>query len=139
MLPSPRPPGPPLDKQQRRLLKHYRTLSEADQYALLRYAQFLADQPSATDAAALQAGETVSEPRFEPAPEGERVIAAIQRLGRTYFMIDKDRMLHETADLMTQHLAQGRPAKDVITALEALFSQHYQALTADVAASGSEA
>ena len=120
--------GLSLGKQQRQLLKHYRSLSESDRHALLRFAQFLADRPTSTDAQTGSGKEFVPEPRFEPAPEGESVIAAIRRLSRIYFMIDKDQMLHETTELMTQHVMQGRPATEVIAALEALFSDHYRSL-----------
>ena len=126
---SPNPlAGLSLGKQQRQLLKHYRSLSESDRHALLRFARFLAEQMP-MDARAGSEQESIPEPRFEPAPEGESVIAAIRRLSRIYFMIDKDRMLHETTELMTQHVMQGRPATEVIAALEALFSDHYRSLT----------
>ena len=128
MLPPNHSAGFSRDKRERQLLQHYRSLSESDRYALLRFARFLADQPMSMDAKTDQGREPVPEPRFEPAPEGENVIAAIRRLSRIYFMIDKDKMLHETTELMTQHVMQGRPAGEVIAALETLFSDHYRSL-----------
>jgi hypothetical protein len=41
-------------------------------------------------------------------------------------MVDREKMLHEIAALMTQHMVQGRPAPEVIDDLERLFAHHYQ-------------
>ena len=128
MLPPNHLAGLSRNRRERQLLQHYRSLSESDRHALLRFARFLADQPLSMDPKADRGKEPVPEPRSEPAPEGESVIAAIRRLSRIYFMIDKDEMLHETTELMTQHVMQGRPAGEVIAALETLFSDHYRSL-----------
>ena len=61
-------------------------------------------------------------------PEGEKVVAAVKRLSKTYYMLDKKQMLGATSDLVTQHLLQGRDAVDVIDELESLFAQHYRKL-----------
>jgi hypothetical protein len=36
-------------------------------------------------------------------------------------------MLNETSSLMAAHVLNGRPARDVIDDLEALFARHYDA------------
>lgn len=63
-----------------------------------------------------------------PRPAQESVIAAIKRLSQTYPMLDKTTLFHETSQLMTQHVMQGRTAVEVIDDLEALFQQHYTQL-----------
>ncbi len=56
------------------------------------------------------------------------MVAAVKRLSKTYFMLDKKSMLGETSDLVTQHVIQGRDVVEVIDELEALFSQKYESL-----------
>ena len=58
----------------------------------------------------------------------ERVVAAVKRLSKTYFMLDKSKMLGATSDLVTQHIMQGREASDVIDELEQVFIDQYQRL-----------
>jgi hypothetical protein len=41
-------------------------------------------------------------------------------------MLDRAKLINETAALMSQHLVQGRTAIEVIDDLEALFLHHYQ-------------
>ena len=124
MLPFP-PPGPAkgLSKTQRRLLERFDALSTADRETLLAFADFLASRSATAEpVVALPADE--AQPIERPAEE--TVVAAIKRLTLTYPMIDRGLVLHETSDLMSQHILQGRPAVDVIDALEALFLQHYR-------------
>jgi hypothetical protein len=52
----------------------------------------------------------------------------MKRLRKTYPMIDPDRLLDEAAGLMSAHLLGGRPAREVIDELEALFDKHYRML-----------
>jgi hypothetical protein len=42
-------------------------------------------------------------------------------------MLDRHLMLDETSTLMAGHVLRGRPARDVIDELEALFARHYGA------------
>lgn len=114
-------PPPSLNREERRLLGFWRGLGDADRATLLRFAEYLAQDSS---------GETPgqAEPLDLPRPAEETVVAAIRRLTATYPMIDKDRLLHQTSGLMTQHVMQGRAAADVIDELEQLFERHYQLL-----------
>jgi hypothetical protein len=70
----------------------------------------------------------IPEPESIPRPQDEKVVAAVKRLSKTYFMLDKKAMLGETSDLVTQHIIQGRDVVEVIDELETLFIQKYQAL-----------
>lgn len=112
-------------------------LSPADLATVARFAEFLlqrsADESvtavaAAPAAAALPVPADIPEPEAIARPEGEKVVAAVKRLSKTYYMLDKKQMLGVTSDLVTQHLLQGRDAVDVIDELESLFAQHYRKL-----------
>jgi len=106
-------------------------LSATDQAALVRFAEFLASQPAGTialPAATAPVPVEIPEPESIPRPDDERVVAAVKRLSKTYFMLDKKKMLGVTSDLVTQHVLQSRDPIAVIDELEDLFSQHYQQL-----------
>jgi len=108
-------------------------LSAVDQVTLLRFAEFLSCQSTRQFATPVATTNTpapveVPEPEPVPRPADERVVAAVKRLSRTYFMLDKKKMLGVTSDLVTQHVLQGRDAVEVIDELEDLFSQHYRQL-----------
>ncbi|TDY01540.1 Crp/Fnr family transcriptional regulator [Thiohalophilus thiocyanatoxydans] len=110
-----------MNKLENQLLDYFSRLSEEGRQSLLDYARFLAQQYPATQPVA-------DEPLDLPRPEDETVIAAIKRLSRTYPMLNKDKLLHETADLVTEHMMRGRDAAEVIDELEVIFERHYQAL-----------
>ena len=95
-------------------------LSKDEREQLLAYAEFM-EQRSA-HAHQVQHAEPLEIPR----PETETVIAAVRRLSDTYPMLNKDKLLHETAGLMSQHVMQGREATVVIDDLEVLFERHYR-------------
>ena len=115
------PPKIKLPPAQQHLLKLFRQLPQTEQESLISYAEFL-----------LQRGAEVTAPDERPLPEeiprppSESVVAAMRRLSKTYFMLDKDHLLHEASDLMTAHLTQGRPAAEVIDELEEVFRRHYE-------------
>jgi hypothetical protein len=108
-----------------RLLKLYAALSAPRQQALLEYAEFLA----AKEPARVQA--VAGEPLPIPRPDEESVVKAIQRLTRTYPMLDGKGVLHEASAQMSRHLLQGVPAREVIDALEAIFRRHFDAWAAE--------
>ncbi|EIJ43826.1 hypothetical protein BegalDRAFT_2998 [Beggiatoa alba B18LD] len=96
-------------------------LPETEQNTLLAFAEFLHVRSR------VERPLTVPQPeKIEPPAQGESVVAAIKRLSRSYYMLDKTKMLGQTAELMTQHLMYGRTAEEVIQSIEALFVQHYQ-------------
>lgn len=70
----------------------------------------------------------IPDPDDIPRPDDERVVAAVKRLSKTYFMLDKKQMLSATSELVTQHVLQGRDAVEVIDELEGLFREQYQQL-----------
>ncbi|MBK1703532.1 hypothetical protein CKO40_02915 [Halochromatium glycolicum] len=119
--------------EERRLLKLFRALEPQDRATLLAFAQFLMAGGAANDTRpSNQKDETdalAQQPRPEPRPQDESVIAAIKRLRRVYPMLDPGEMLHETSSLMAAHVLQGRDAGAVIDELEYLFSAHYEALS----------
>ena len=118
------PPGPPSGtKAQRKLIKLFSQLDEARQLQLLDFAEFLTSKSSE---APEQAQQQEEKPVLLPRPEQESVIAAIKRLSKSYSMLSKDDMLHETSDLMSSHVLKGRPAEEVIDDLEILFVTHYE-------------
>lgn len=119
-----------MSKEEKALLDAFRQLADSDRHALQSFADYLlqrglqtpADTPEAVPAES-------SEPAFEPRPEKESVVKAIQRLGRVYYMVNRSELLDETSALMSQHVMQGRSAKEVIDDLETLFENKYRELT----------
>lgn len=114
----------------------FRSLSEADQHALIRYAEFLAGQPQSrlpmpSPAATPEASREPETPKPIPRPESESVIKAVKRLSETYYMLDKSKLLNETSPLVTQHVMFGKEASEVIDELESVFEQRYQAYLED--------
>jgi hypothetical protein len=109
---------------QQRLVGLYRDLPEAEREMLLAFAEFLVTRGGREDV-------TVPEPQAIPRPEEETVIKAMKRLSSTYPMLDKARLLNETSMLMSQHMLQGREAREVIDDLEAVFARHYRELCQD--------
>jgi len=116
------PPKIQLPPSQQRLLKLFRQLPQTEQDSLLSFAEFLLQRGTGTNA---ESDEQL-QPEEIPRPASENVVAAMRRLSKTYFMLDKDHLLHEASDLMTAHLMQGRPAAEVIDDLEAVFRRHYE-------------
>jgi hypothetical protein len=105
---------------ERKLLKAYRALSESRRVGLLDYAEFLASREADPE-------DTMpTEPVDIPRPVEESVVKAIKRLRATYPMVDRNKILHETSALMTQHLMHKRPAGEIIDELEILFRRHHE-------------
>ncbi len=124
MLPPKIPLGSP---GQRRLIKCFNTLNDADQQTLLTFAEFLMQRDGSS--ASRDASE-LPEPKKLPRPEQESVVAAIRRLSDTFFMLNKDTVLHESSSLMTAHIMRGEPAGQVIDKLEVLFEAEYKRMNA---------
>ena len=107
-------------KTEKRLREILGELPEAQAVALLEYAEFLATRYSGP--------KEITTPLDIPRPEKESVVKAIKRLGVTYPMIDRAKMLNETSVLMTQHVISGRDAAEIIDELEIMFRRHYEKL-----------
>jgi hypothetical protein len=121
------PPKLRLPRDEQRLLKLFGKLSSNDREQLLSFAEFLvyrSQSGSALDESA--SPEVAKTPLDIPRPASESVIAAIRRLTKSFPMLDKDALLHETSALMTAHVMQGRAAADVIDELEVIFHRHYE-------------
>jgi len=112
-------------------------LPAADLEAVTRFAEFLLSRSAGTPVNRIHdnippvpAATPVEVPQPEAIqrPDDERVVAAVKRLSKTYYMLDKKKMLSVTSDLVTQHILQGRDAAEVIDELESLFEQHYRQL-----------
>ena len=108
-------------------------LSAVDQTAVISFAEFLSSRngclPLTVPGFSKPAPPVeIPEPESIPRPEDEKVVAAVKRLSKTYFMLDKKKMLGETSDLVTQHIIQRRDVVEVIDELEAVFSREYQLL-----------
>ncbi len=106
---------------ERRLLRLFRALPETRQSSLLDYAEFLLSHGMP------DTPETPVVPLDIPRPAQENVVKAIQRLRKTYPMVDRAKILNDTSACMTKHLIHGKPAAEVIDELEALFLSHFQA------------
>lgn len=109
-------------RDDKRLLELFEKLGDAERRTLLDFAEFLAERSRPRE---------IGTPRDIPRPERESVIGAVKRLGETYYMVDKTRILHETSGLVTEHLMQGRAASEVIDELEVLFRRQYERLTGE--------
>ncbi len=106
------------------LLKLFNNLTDIDQLSLLEFAEFLEYK------ATLKPKEKIPVPPLKniPRPEKESVFKAIKRLSECYYMINKDKLMNETSNLMMEHTLRGKSAEAVIDELEALFENHYQKL-----------
>ena len=127
-----------MQEKENRLLELFRRLPESEATSLLDFAEFLlARSPQLkTKVAQTIAVQAKSESQPEPAKQvepviipradGESVIAAVKRLSATYHMLSKDKMLQETADLVSQSLMGGCDTVEVIDQLEEIFLKQYQ-------------
>ena len=118
-------------KQQEKILGVLERLSSADQASVLSFAEFLLSRAAtakAVPALAPAVAVEMPEPALGPRPQDEKVVAAIKRLSKAYYMLDKSKMLGVTSDLVTQHILQGREAMEVIDELEQVFADHFRQL-----------
>jgi len=120
------PAMPQANKQERQLLKVFKSLDPANKESLMCYAEFLQQRSSQVDESTVEKQEIASEPLDIPRPEKESVIKAIKRLSANYPMVDKENILHPISALMTGHMLQGKKADKVIDELEELFAKEYQ-------------
>lgn len=107
-------------QSEKKLLRLFGGLSAEQQDTVLAFVEFLAARNPAPAAVVPQTPQPI------PRPAEESVVKAIKRLRETYPMLNPDKLLHETSGLMMRHVMNGKPAAEVIDALEALFAGHYQ-------------
>ena len=115
---------------EKKLMQHFRRLEKSNQQALLQFAAFL-EHSQTLDTATQRTTVAFPTPEPIPRPKQESVVKAIKRLTATYPMIDRDLLLNETSQLMTEHVLHGKSAPQVIDELEALFQQHYTVLKSE--------
>jgi len=118
-----------LTETEQQLLAQFNALPNAQQQSVLDFVDFL----TARHAENCQENEQDSEknncqqtPLLISRPAEESVVKAIKRLTATYPMLSPDDLLHQTSDLMSAHIIQGRPANEVIDELETIFRFAYQ-------------
>lgn len=112
--------------QQQQLLDLFAKLSADDARTLIRFATFLAGAPTAETINASESAEVdIPKPTIIPRPEQERVVDAIKRLAESYPMLDKKKLLSQTAGSVAEHVMGGKPAKVVIDEIENSFRRAY--------------
>ena len=111
-------------KSTKKLLAYYRDLPDEVAQQLVDFAEFLALRHK-VEVKELLSPEEISR------PEQESVVIAVKRLTATYPMLDTDKLLDQTASLVSQNMLQGREAVEVIDELEVIFRKHYDSYVED--------
>ena len=111
-----------MTRSEKKLLEQYKALSDEAKKSLLDYSEFLTGKYSVSE-------PEVATPKNIPRPANESVVLAMRRLSETYYMLNKDNLLHEASSLMSQHILQGRDAVEVIDELEELFKKFYDEIS----------
>jgi hypothetical protein len=102
-----------------KLLRLFQSLDAGQRRTLMAFAEFLSHR-------GVPAVPNAPPPVPEPRAANETVVKAIQRLTRTYPMLDRRKLLLETSRCVEQHVIHGRDSNEVITELELIFAQHYE-------------
>lgn len=108
-------------RDEKRLVQLYQSLPAEQRETALAFLEFLVSRQPAVEQPAIP-----EMPKPIPRPAEESVVKALKRLRETYAMLDVEKLLHEAAGHMQQHLLQGKPAAAVIDELERLFARHYE-------------
>jgi len=119
---------PQANKQERKLIKLFKSLDTSNQEAFMAFGEFLQSRADSVVINNNDEDTIVNEPVDIPRPEDESVIKAIKRLSATYPMVDKENILHPISDLMTSHMISGKAAPDVIDDLQEVFFKEYKSL-----------
>lgn len=109
------------NKSEVKLIEQFQNLPKEAQKSLLDFCDHLSAQYPVSD-------KQIPLPKDISRPEDESVVLAMRRLSDTYFMLNKDTLLHDASSLMSQHILQGRDAIEVINELEVLFKKYYDEL-----------
>lgn len=110
-----------MKKSTKKLLAYYRDLPDEVAQQLIDFAEFLASRYKVEE-------KEISLPEEILRPDTESVVVAVKRLTATYPMLNKDKLLDETASLVSQNMLQGRDATEVIDELEVIFRKQYEIL-----------
>ncbi len=114
-----------MKKSTKKLLEYYRNLPDEVAQQLVEYAEFLSSRYSADT-------KEISSPENIARPEKESVVIAVKRLTATYPMLNTDKLLDQTASLVSQNMLQGRDAAEVIDELEEIFKKQYDILVEEL-------
>ena len=96
-------------------------LNGDQQQSIIDYANFLVHQSKTS-----VLDGVVASPYLIGRPTQETVAEAIDRLKRSYFMLDTDDLLNDVATLMGKHILRGLEAPVVIDELELCFQSYYR-------------
>jgi hypothetical protein len=90
-------------------------LDEEGRRTLLEYAEFLVTRADPAP------------PPERPAarPASETVLQAVRRLNRSYPALRRAALMQPVGELLSQHLVDARPAREVIDELEALYASRH--------------
>ena len=113
------------DDIEQALLKAFGRMTPSAQCTLVDFADYLSRRHS------VAAPSISQQPLQVPRPVEESVIAAIQRLAKTYPMIDSDNVFSAATTLMTRHVMGQQATVEVIDELEAMFKARYDDLQRD--------
>ena len=123
------------NKQERKLLKVFKSLDNVNKESLLAFAEFLQsrtiDESVTAEDNIKNKANITNEPLDIERPEEESVIKAIKRLTNTYPMVNKENILNPISGVMTSHIMQGKSPKDAIDELETLFLNEYNSNNTD--------
>jgi hypothetical protein len=122
------PPKSRLPEAERKLLALFARLPVEGREQLLAFAEFLVERAAGQQAGTDDTADAPTQPLEIPRPDAESVVAAIRRLSKTFPMLDREALLHDTSALMTSHVMQGRASEEVIDELEVVFRRHYRRL-----------
>ncbi|MBF0264244.1 MAG: hypothetical protein HQL46_03165 [Gammaproteobacteria bacterium] len=110
-----------MNKLEKKLLSNLKNLNPSAQNSLLDFSDYLLSKENKDNVQLAP-----EKPQQIPRPPEESVVAAIKRLSQSYHMINKSGVLDQAAQMMTEHMLNGKEAQIVINELEVLFSQKYQ-------------
>lgn len=119
---------------ERALLELYSKLSEIDKAHLVSYANYL----ESTGSAPSDSTRSLT-PKFERGPDNETVVSAVRRLRKIYFMLDPRTLLGEVGEIITRCSVENGAVPEAITALEEVFSRHFDEYKSRQAATSSSA
>ena len=105
---------------EKKLLKSLRQLPEAQQQALLDYAEFL------TQRYAIEEELVPQQPVDISRPAEESVVKAVRRLSKTYPMLESKELFEKTSSFMMRNLMHGEGSETVIDEMEIFFRQSYK-------------
>lgn len=116
---------------EKHLLQLFSRLAAGDQATLLAFAEFLSGRSSPTAVVTRSQPREIPEPEPIERPAEESIVGCLKRLAKTYPMLDKNRMLKATSDLVATSMMKGGDMVAVIDELESIFRDNYEQLKAE--------